>query len=119
MSEHILVLCLCLGGFPLLYLGLCVWMCRSVPNPPCVPFFFIFGSVAGYFLLCALLMPSPVGLLVVLPYMLICWLVLIGVFIATLMARPRSGFHIAASVSSGLLSIPPLLLIVFGSLFRS
>jgi hypothetical protein len=118
MSERDILLILSLGVFPLLYLALCLWMRRAVSNPPWLAFFFIFGSIAGYLLLCAYLMPSPVGLFVVLPYMLVAYLVLIGVLIATLRTRPRSRFHVAAAVSSGLLVVAPLVLIVLASVFR-
>lgn len=118
MTEQDILLLLSLGVIPLLYLALCWWMKRTVSNPPWLAFFFIFGSVAGYLLLCAFLMPSPVGLFVILPYMLVAYLVHLGVWIAALRTRPRSKFHVAAAISSGLLVTSPLVLLLLASMFR-
>lgn len=104
--------------FPLTYWMLCRRMERAVPNPPRKEFFVIFGSVAGYLLLCVLLMPSPVGLGVVVPFMICAFVALIGSFYSSLRAYPRSGYHVAAACTSGLLIAFPLVLIVISFFSR-
>jgi len=99
--------------FPLGYLLLCRRMDRTIPNPPKKEFFFIFGSVAGYLLLCTLLMPSPAGLLAVFPFMLCACIALAGSCCSAMRAIPRTGYHIAAAGISGCFVAVPLIVIVF------
>ena len=109
--EKIILLAVSLAILPALYLALCHWMEKTVPDPPRMAFFVIFGSIGGYLLLCALVMPSPVGVVVVLAFMILAYAALFFVMISTIQARPRTGFHLAAAGISGLFVAAPLILI--------
>ena len=102
-----MLLVVSLAILPALYLALCHWMEKTVPDPPRMAFLIIFGSIGGYLLLCALLMPSPTGVAVVLAFVLAAYAALVLVLISTIQARPRTGFHLVAAGISGLFVAPP------------
>lgn len=110
--SHYIMLFVTLVVFPLGYWMLCRRMNRMIPNPPKMEFFFIFGSIAGYLLLCTLLMPSPVGLMVVFPFMLCAYIALAGSCYSATRAFPRTGYHLTAAWISGFFVAVPLIVIV-------
>lgn len=109
--EKTLLLVVSLAILPALYLALCHWMEKTVQYPPRMAFFIIFGSIGGYLLLCALLMPSPAGVVAVLAFMIVAYAALVFVMISTIQARPRTGFHLVAAGISGLFVAAPLIMI--------
>ena len=81
----------------------------SIPRPPTVPFFCVFGSLGGY-LLIAGLSPSLYTFLI-LPFLPLALLSLAASLIYVFRCRPFTSYHLWAAISCSLLLLLPLILV--------
>lgn len=92
---------------PAAYLLLCWRMRTRLTNPPLLAYFFIFG-VAGGMVLMTLMSTNTLFLIAVMPLFLVGGgISLLWTLVATIRARPRTGYHVFAAWISGLMLASP------------
>lgn len=109
-SAWVLLL-ICLVVLPVGYWWLCKCM-AAVSNAPTIEFFMIFGSVGGYILL-AVLNIGCFGYFVALPFIVCAYGCLIFSMVTALREFPRSKWHVAAAIISGVIMLIPIAMVLW------
>ena len=110
-SAYVLLF-VCLVVLPVAYWRLCKCM-ASVSNAPTMEFFMIFGSVGGFLFLAALAPSFPCGFVSLFPFLLCAYGCLIFSMVTALREFPRSRWHVAAAIISGVIMLIPIAMVLW------